>query len=1103
MSCVGSGELRCGASLPNYLMQWLARAAVARPWTWLLAGAALTFALGAGLPRLELRTDGATLQPEGNPVIEASESDRARFREPRHVVVLIGCDLPPASSRVACLETPESLRFVRRIHDEVEALPTTRGGAVQSIASLLRLERKDDRIALERLLERIPEDPDAFAALLERIRQHPLASGLLLSSDGRHASVFVPLAEHRTVAEGVDELEAWLEDVDAPGYELLLTGPELAEATLGRMVLWDLAVLVPAMLVVVAGLLFLTLGSATGVIVPLVEAGVVLIWTFGAMGWLGIPVTLVTTILPVVLMAMAITDEIHLLERVQAQDPSLSRAEAVLVALQEVGRPIVLTSVTTALGFLSFLSSSIAPLRAFGVLTGFGILVAMLLTFCWIPAWIVLLPERLSRRSLRVRAPALGLEWLAQAATRRPTRALAVGLLGVALAVPGIAALRVQDSWVGNFDPDSPLVRAELAFNAAFWGSYRYDLVLEGPADFFYASGGAALVERIEPLARAIPHIGGVESYLTPLREIATAMNEPLPISQLPPLAVADLAMLAEMSSDALPLRRLLAESGKAARVRLYVNSPDYARSERVHGEVSSMIDGLELPDSVSIRASGDLPVALEVVAEIVGNQLRSIGWTLASIALVLVLFYGRGVAGLRRAGVAMVPVVAATLFVLGCMGALGVPLGIATSMFASLTVGVGVDFGIHFLHRYRTERSAGSSDADALAATARKTGAALRWNALVLAIGFAVLGLSSLRPNHSLGLLLAGAMLACYVATLLLLPRLARLALAAAFALLVTGFGAPLAQAAVPCPEDKAENEDPKARLLMSEIEGELRSATQVTRMQIDTWYPEHSVLSRAAGGAPSTRILWSVTETDERETRSIYVFSSPGRLAGTTLLMRDRLASLEGDAMWLYLRAFESFSRIESSLRRRTRVPGTPLTYEDSKGFVATDKYRFGLAPPDPEAKGVAIVACPASAELARDLGYSALLLSVDPDRRLVLAIDYLDLSGSLLKRYRLEQAGGADGHFRPQEVHLEHLAEATRTTIRYEHWLPERKPAPALFQTDIEVEPFRPRIVRYLDSLGLGEVIRRELSEADASVERWKQKWGDRDTGSARKR
>ena len=280
-------------------------------------------------------------------------------------------------------------------------------------------------------------------------------------------------------------------------------------------------------------------------------------------------------------------------------------------------------------------------------------------------------------------------------------------------------------------------------------------------------------MESVEELAREAPYVGGVESLLVPLGEVARAVGEEPPLSELPEMAMSDLATLAEMSASRLSLRRLLTDGGDAVRARLYVNSPDYVRAAALKSDLDRRLRELSIPSFVRVHYSGDLPVALEVVAEIVGNQLRSIGWTLLSVAAVLAVFFTGG----RAALVAMVPVTAATGFLLGAMGILGVPLGIATSMFASLTVGVGVDFGIHFLHRYREERRRGASDSAALGATVEQTGQALRWNALVLAFGFLVLTLSSLKPNHSLGFLLAAAMLACYLATLLFLPRLARLA--------------------------------------------------------------------------------------------------------------------------------------------------------------------------------------------------------------------------------------------------------------------------------------------------------------------------------------
>jgi len=643
-------------ALPSCSMRWLAHSAVRRPVYWLLGGILVTLCLAAGIPKLELKTNGAALYPEDNAVIERSEADRLRFGEPRHIVVLAGC------SASGCLATPEGFRFLHRVQIELESLSAVRGDDVQSVASLLRVEQQGESLRLDRYLDRIPEDRAAFRDLLATIRAHPLTDGLLLSPDARLASFLVPLAEHRPVGELVAELESWRDLFDTDqfdeGFDLRLTGPELAEATLGESVLRDLSVLVPIMLVVVSILLYLTVGSGAGVMIPMVEAGTVLLWTFGMMGWLGIPVTLVTTILPVVLMAMAITDEIHLLERIGAQEPSLSRAEAVLTALDQVGRPIIITSMTTALGFLSFLSASIQPIREFGMFTGFGILIAMLLTFTCIPALIVLLPESwIRRRSRPWSLPGFGLEALARSSIRRPTVALVAGLILLLIAIPGALSLRVQDSWVDNFDPQSSIARADRVFNAAFWGSYRYDIVFEALPDYFYSPAGTLMVEEFEAVAAELPGVGGIESFTIPLNDIARAIGKKPPLSKLPPLAISDLAILAEMSGARSALRRLLTEHGEAARVRLYVNDPDYAKSVALRTVLEKRLAEFPRSDFIRVHSSGDLPVAIEVVGEIVMNQMRSIAWALASVALVLAVFFGPRLSGL----VAMVPVIAAT----------------------------------------------------------------------------------------------------------------------------------------------------------------------------------------------------------------------------------------------------------------------------------------------------------------------------------------------------------------------------------------------------------------------------------------------------------
>lgn len=960
-----------------------------------------------------------------------------------------------------------------------------RPGAILSLAGLPRIVRGGGGLSVGTHLDAIPDEPEAFAALLAEVRSRALSDGLLLSADGRRALFSLPLGEEVSVDDAVRSVESFAARASTAEFELILGGPLMAETTLGEQVLRDLAVLVPLMLVAIVLLLFSMLRSPGGVMIPMLETLVVLIWVFGVMGWTGAPIALVTTILPVVLMAMCITDEIHLLERLAAHWGEPTPRDRVVAALRDVGRPIVATSLTTALGFLSFLSASIAPLRDFGLFAAFGILAAMLLSFSFVPALIVLLPEW----TLKPPDPGRGarvLSGFGAFAARRAGVCFGLGVLALGVTLPGLPQLRVSDSWVENFDPDANIVRAERAINESFWGSYRFDVVFEAEPDAFRDPPAAALLERFRELAVTAPHVGGVETQLTSLEEIAGGLDLPGPLSELPATSLWDLFTLAEMSEGRAGLSALISDRADATRARLYVRSPDYRRARELERHLDGALPELVSNSNVSFHYSGDLPVASAMVESIVTNQLRSIGWALATVAGVLLLL-GRRLSALW----AIVPVIVATTGVLGGMGLHGVELGIATSMFASLTVGVGVDFGIHFVHRFERERASGASAAAAIQATVEKAGKALFWNAATLATGFLVLTASSLKPNHGLGVLLAVATLACFAGSFLLLPLLlrGRTIRSAAAAVVLILFALP-ARAQEPVCDGSS---DPPATELMAQIETRARGAAHIVRMHIATHYHPGGRMQEAFAEDPDPKTLWGVANGDPDETWQLFVFSGPGRMAGTSLLLQDFAAGKDGDATWFYLRAFGNFQKLGDGAERAV-VPGTALTYGDARGYIASDLYRFRSVPSD-VAETVRVLGCPRTAAFADALGYSAILIDVDAEQRLVRGVDYRGPGGRPLKHYQVEEVLTLGDHVYPARARLEHASDGFSNHIRSEYWRPRTAPGPDLFQPDLAQGPFLTRLRRFLHQNGLGARIDAEIAEADARIGAWEERWGRR--------
>lgn len=1065
----------------------LARHAMARPRAWGLAIAIATLGLGAGVPQLELRTDGDALRPDGDAIVEATRRDARIFREPRRALVLV-----ESRDGGAAVASPEGFRFLVDLHRALRHSSAVQADRVQSLASLPELSRGGGGIAVGTYLDDVPDEGPAFRRLLERVRAVTPTEGLLLARDGRRAAIHLPLAHDVPPGEALPAVEALLAREADPAFALHLTGPVVAETRLGERVLRDLALFVPVMLAGIALLLRVALGDRAGVIVPLCEAGTVLVWTLGAMGWLGIPVTIATTVVPVVLLTMAITDEVHLLERLQALRGGGPLRDDVVRAVDEVGLPIVVTSLTTAAGFLSFLSSDIAPLRHFGLAIAFGILVAMALSFCGVPALLVTLPEGW----LRARRHAGPSRWDAPArlAARHPGAALALVAVLLLLLAPGIARLRVQDSWLENFPDDDPLAVAARRLDASFWGAYRFDVVLEGRPGLFHAPEGMQLLAAVRELGASAPGVAGSLGPLDPLEAVARSLGHRGPLAALDPVALADVITVSEMSRGAVPLGEVLSDDGGSARTQLFVRDADYARADALMRHLEQRLPAV-LAGRATWRATGDLPVALSVVHAVVEGQLRSIAWTLATVTAILALLFARG----RALAVALAPVVGAVLAVLGGMGWTGLPLGIATSMFASLTVGVGVDFGIHTLHRHRRELAEGYTGADARLRTVDAAGRALRWNAGVLATGFALLLGSGLRPNHDLGLLLAAAIVACYLACMLATPRLLQW-LAPGVALLVLGLAAPPATAASPCPVEP----DAAATARMQAIETRLRGQPRLVRMAIETLYPDDHPQADYYREHPARKTLWGVFDGGRERTRMLYVFSGPGRLAGTSLLIDDVASGVEQDRMWLYLRSFGTFTELAEGARR-VLVPGTVLTYEDARAFLPGDSYHFAVDPsvekggaagkgealePEgaPDAPLTRILACPLDADVREDLGYDHVRIELDPGADLVRRVAYADLGGKPFKIWQLIEPVTVAGRPHAGRVEMTHLTEGRRTRVDHEHWALPRPPPEDVFSPDVADRSFLDRLHRTVTAAGLGERLDAELAAADAVVAAW---------------
>lgn len=775
--------------------------AIRRPGATLILTALVLVAAAPGVVRLELRTDGRALIPAHDPGVLIDREIRQRFdlRDPIIVVLRTG--------RAEGVYDPEVLRFVRDLTTDLEELDGVRPHDLTSLATEIGLGFKKQGFGYRTLLDPLPETEAELEGLRDDIERIGLYRGTLISDDGSAAAVMLATPARGDRIALYHEVRRRAESASRNRWQVDVLGPPVAEALLGSHILADLGVpeswlgiepdrtgargpgLVFWALTAMAGVFLATFRRPVAALMPLFEAGACLLFVFGVMGWLGAPIYIPTVVLPVILTAVGVADEIHIFHRYRTlagRDSSSTARQLVTQTMADMTPPVVRTSLTTAAAFLAFAASPLPPVQLFGVFTALGVLACLVWSLTVVPACLVLLPRgwwgKGGERSGRQFAA------LARFAARRSRQIAVAASLLVLVTLVAAARLRVQDSWESGFAADSELALATRWFDDHFLGSHQ--LLLEVGREPIRLTGMPSVSEagpdeETEPFTdpEILRLVGDLEAYLRsqdavggvlgPASYLETASFFLRPTSedsrQLPDSSdkARGLWNIYTMSRGPEHLQRLVDQGYEHGVVTAYVGGSNYAATRQLMARIRDWAHEHLQPHGLSLRFGGDLAVSTRLVKAVVSSQLRSL---LVSLLLVVII---AGVT-LRRWDwglLCTLPPLLAVLFNFAIMGWTGMPLGVATSMFAGMTLGVGVDYSIHVLTRYGRELEAGAGWQDSLAEALRQTGPAILIDACAVGLGFGLLVFSTVPGNARLGTLLALSVLHCLLASLLLLP--------------------------------------------------------------------------------------------------------------------------------------------------------------------------------------------------------------------------------------------------------------------------------------------------------------------------------------------
>ncbi len=758
------------------------RAIVRAPWLVVAAIGAVTVVLGLGALRLRVDSSVTTLLPRGDPAKQRYDEVVARFGADEVDIIGVIADdvLAPA--------TLEKIRLL-----------TERAAAISGVGSVISLTNVRDPIAdvlnPPLLIPKIPDTPAAREELRAHIKDNPLFAGNLIAPDSRGAAVNVFLAADANDDASLRRIDAALEsliaEVGARGPEqLVLTGISHIKVNALALMRRDLAALTPASLAFVVLVLFFSFRTRRGVALPLLCVMTGVTWTMGIMGWIGEAISLGTLVLPTLLIVIGSSYATHVVSRyyLELETPTMPD-QPVYGALQQAGLPVLVSALTTVIGFSALMLNRIQAVRSLGLYAVIGIVILFVLAMTLVPALILVMPERRYRRQIvggpgeRGRLAKL-LGKIAGFDVRYRRVIFVVAALLVAASLAALPRIEADTNFLSYFPADSPIVRSHEAINDRVAGALPFYVVIGTPG----RAGAMIMMEalqRVRDLEAFIDTIPGITrsvsltDYLDLLDRGLRSSGDVIVDEQGNPV---DPSSIKSFWEDPKRLDEVLTFVKQNPSAFRSVITPDFSqtnvlvrtRFER-SSEISAAVDQIRdygekhFPPDTQPFATGNIILLNGTTDDVVWGQVKSITVALVVIFVVMSTLFLSTKVGF----IAMLPNVVPIVLFFGILGWAHVTLNIGTSIIAAIALGIAVDNTSHYIVRFKRELQATYDQERSLTTALRTIGRPIVYTSAALTCGFLVMRLSEFVPVRDFGSLSAATMLGAMGTNLVLLPAL------------------------------------------------------------------------------------------------------------------------------------------------------------------------------------------------------------------------------------------------------------------------------------------------------------------------------------------
>jgi predicted RND superfamily exporter protein len=725
-----------------------------------------------GAQNLSLTTDFRSYFSSDNLQLRAFEQLEADFNKQDTLVFLV--EMEDEKSSVL---NPLGLGFLTALTHSAWQIPFAR--RVDSLINYQRIESTEDELIVDDL---VPADTKItnkrIVQLSQYIQKQPRLLNNFISADESLALVVVSLAlpdgDEQATKMLVADAKARLDDLNHEGISIKLFGSTIINLALAEAVERDIALLIPLSYLIIFSAIFFLTRSLTGTLLALLMTLLSVSSVFGVFGWMSMPLTPVVGAVPSMIMIIVIADCMHILVSFQHYlKQGFEKAEAITEAVRINIKPVMITSITTALGLLCLNFSESPPYRDLGNLVAMAAIIAGVLALTWFPACLFIFsgskgPKESDHNVLETFFNQIS-GWI----FNYPQRIVAASIFSIVIGFIGIMQLEFNEQWHQYYDETYDVRQALDTQDDKLYGvNFIQYSVGSGEPEGIYSVAYQKQLDQLVSWIDQQENVGYVDALSLQVKEL----NQKLQANDLQMFRIPDSR---EVIAQSLLVYEMSLPLGMG--MEQYINIDRSSTRLTVYLHKTSSKQLISMDEKILSQAKVNYPMlhlesgtGLDMVFANISDSnsmslLKGTGLALLLISIILILV----LKSIRLGLVSIIPNIMPVVLAYGAWGFISGRIDLGLSIVACMSIGLVVDDTVHFLSKYQLARQQGKTTEQAIQYAFSTVGIAMLITTFVLAAGFLLLALSSFSPTHGMGALLALTAIFALIIDFLFLPIL------------------------------------------------------------------------------------------------------------------------------------------------------------------------------------------------------------------------------------------------------------------------------------------------------------------------------------------